>query len=87
MGTRIDKPVPFSLRTMSPLLSRVAIEKRWSRPASSWDNFISAVALEAMYCESRNCWLRYDRNGPALWRIARAPWFEALQRAVEQQQG
>ncbi|HTW88298.1 MAG TPA: hypothetical protein VMD75_09860 [Candidatus Binataceae bacterium] len=80
---RSEKPSPFSLQTLSPLLSRVAMEMRWSRPATSWDHFTSAVALEAMYCESRSCWLRYEPNGPTLWRMARAPWFDALQLAVQ----
>jgi hypothetical protein len=52
---RIEKPPPFSLQSMSPLLSRVAMEMRWSRPASSWEHFTAAVALEAMYCESHSC--------------------------------
>lgn len=80
---RVEKSLPFSLQTMSPLLSRVAMEMRWSRPANSWDNFTAAVALEAMYCESRRSWLRHERNGPTLWRMARKHWFDALKRAVK----
>jgi hypothetical protein len=81
---RIEKsPPPFSLQTMSPLLSRVAMEMRWSEPASSWDHLTSAVALEAMYCESRRAWLRYERNGHTLWRMARTHWLHALQRALQ----
>ncbi|HUY19840.1 MAG TPA: hypothetical protein VNE82_10430 [Candidatus Binataceae bacterium] len=79
----IQNSPPFSLQTMSPMLSRMAIEMRWSRPVSAWDHLTSAVALEAMYCESRRSWLHYERNGHTLWRMGRTHWLHALQRAVQ----